>query len=202
MMKILTNKKFIIFLGLVTLVIFITSLFYKPTPPLPEVTQSVPTPNATKVNHFDTINLQFNQTIDPSLISVSSTPQEEWIVSSTDKDTISLKPKQYFHVDTTYVVNVSYSQQLVYSLNFKTAHQQSDPRYAQEVVSEIKRDYPLAVKTPYETDNYSVIYSTPLTLEITLKNNNLGPSDIIAEVKAWVTKNGGDPIAHKYVIAP
>lgn len=202
MMKLLSNKKFLLFLGLLTFIVFIFSLFYKPPTPLPEVIQSSPTQNSNKVNYFDTLTLRFNQAIDPSLITISSTPAEDWSIDDVSGDTVSLKSKQYFQVDTSYVVNISYKNQLIYTLSFKTTHQQSDPRYAQEVMNEIKRDYPLAVKTPYETADYSVTYSKPLTLEITLKNSTVKASDVISEVKSWVTKNGGDSLAHQYTIAP
>lgn len=201
-MKLLSNKKFLLFLGLLTFIVFIFSLFYKPPTPLPAVIQSSPTQNSNKVNYFDTLTLRFNQAIDPSLITISSTPAEDWSIDSVSGDTVSLKSKQYFQVDTSYVVNISYKNQLIYTLSFKTTHQQSDPRYAQEVMNEIKRDYPLAVKTPYETTDYSVAYSKPLTLEITLKNSTIKASDVISEVKSWVTKNGGDSLAHQYTIAP
>ncbi len=67
---------------------------------------------------------------------------------------------------------------------------------------ELARDYPLAQKLPYSTPDYRVVYSSPMTLEITLKNSNLTSVEVIDEIKSWVTKNGGDVANHKYVIAP
>lgn len=199
-MKILRNKKFLVFLGIITLIIFIVALFYKPTPPLPEITSTSPIQNSTQANYFDTVQIKFNQSIDPELVSIVSNPKEDWIITNVGQDAISLKSKKYLQVDTSYTLNILYENQPVHTLNFKTIHQQSDPRYAQEVMDEIARDYPLSLKTPYETSSYSLVYSLPLTLEITLKNSNLTEDEVVEEVKSWVTKNGGNASTHKYVV--
>ncbi len=115
---------------------------------------------------------------------------------------IAIRSKQYLRVDQQYTLNLSYNGDLIYTLSFKTLRQQSDPRYVQEVNNEMARDYPLATKLPYESPVFTIRYSSPLTLEITVKNPNLTTQEIIDEVKVWVTQNGGDTSAHKYVIAP
>jgi hypothetical protein len=202
MMKILSSKKFLIFLGLITLAVFIFSILYKPPVSLPTVTTTSPTQNSNKVNYFDPILIKFDQVVDPSLISITSIPAEDWLINESARDSVELKSKQYFRVDTNYVINIFYNQTQIYTLNFKTIPQLSDPRYAQEVMSEIERDYPLSTKLPYETDEYSVLYSTPLTLEITLKGEGLDNEKIINEVKAWVTRVGGNASSHKFVVKP
>lgn len=202
MMQILTNKKFLIFLGIITLAFFIFSFLYKPPVTIPTVILTFPAQNANKVNYFDPILIKFDATIDPSLVSVTSSPAEDWLINNSSKDSVELKSKQYFRVDTNYTLNVSYNKTNVYTLNFKTIPQQSDPRYAQEVMNEIERDYPLSTKLPYETDQYSVLYSTPLTLEITLKSEDVDKDMVIAEVRAWVARVGGNVTIHKFVVKP
>jgi hypothetical protein len=202
MMKMLSNKKFLIFLGLITFVVFLFSFLYKPPVPLPTITTTSPLQNSNKVNYFDPLLIKFDGVVDHTLVTITSSPAEDWIISNSNKDSLEVKSKQYFRVDTNYTVNIFYNKTHIYTLNFKTIPQQSDPRYAQEVMAEIERDYPLSTKLPYETDEYSVLYSTPLTLEITLKTENLENDRVIAEVKAWVTRMGGNANSHKFVVKP
>ena len=201
-MKKILNKKFIIFLSIISLTFLIFSLIYKPQTPSPQLLISSPTQNARSSSLTDPIQLKFDQPIDPSLLTISSIPAESWsIESGLDNNSITLKSKQYLRVDTNYSLSIVYKNIQITTLNFKTMTQQGDPRYTQEVLSELERDYPLAAKTPLTTSQYRVVYSSPMTLEITLKNSNLTSAEVIDEVKSWVTKNGGDSIAHKYVIA-
>lgn len=203
-MKKFFNKKTILILLAITLVAVVVSFVYKPVNPLPKVISSSITTNTTKVNYFDPIQLKLDQSISPAKISVKSVPEELWDITSAEGDptTILLNHTQYFRVNTNYSLTIFYDNQQISVLTFKTAPQQNDPRYVQEVNNEMARDYPLATKVPYETNNYSVVYSLPLTLEITLKNFDLSEDEAIAEVKSWVTKNGGNSAAHKYVITP
>ncbi len=197
----LINFKTIFVFGIITILLASIAIFYKPKPKLPTVITSIPTNNSAKVNYFDSIGLQFDQVIDSSLFTAQSTPEEVWSIQNVDTDKISLSSKQYLQVDTQYKLEIFYNKELVHTLNFKTLAQQSDPRYAQEVMNTISRDYPLSTKTPYENSNFKVVYSEPLTLEITLKNKDFLPSDAILETKNWVIENGGDAASHKFTIA-
>ena len=197
----LINYKTLLAFGIITLLLASIAIFYKPKLKLPTVITSIPTTNSTKVNYFDSIGLQFDQAIDSNLVTAQSTPEEIWSIQNVDKDKISLSSKQYLRVDTQYKLEIFYNKKLVYILNFKTIPQQSDPRYAQEVMNTISRDYPLSTKTPFENSNFKAVYSEPLTLEITIKNKDFLPSDAILETKEWVTQNGGDVSSHKFTIA-
>ncbi len=201
-MKKFLTKKNIIILAIIAIVFLIFSLFYKPAEPLPQITSTIPAQNSQKVSLTAPVRLKFDQKIDPSLITITSTPTEEWsIQNSEDMSIIYLKSKQYFHVGTEYSLSVSYNNQPISTLNFKTIAQQGDPRYTQEVLREMDRDYPLATKLPYNTDLYRVVYSAPMVLEITIKNPNITPEKAFSEIRAWVTSVGGDANAHKYVVS-
>lgn len=203
-MKQFFHKKTILVLLLgITLIMIVVSLVYKPIRPLPTIISTSLTTNSTKVNYFDPVWLKFDQSINPSLISIKSIPEESWSVGLVEGDptSIVLNHARYFHVNTDYSLTIFYDSQQINVLKFRTAPQQNDPRYVQEVNSGMARDYPLATKIPFENNSFKIVYSAPLTLEITSKNPNLKSQELIDEVKSWVTQNGGDASAHKYVVA-
>lgn len=201
MMNILKHKKFLVIFTVITIGVFIASLIYRPQAPEPELLMSIPTQNAQKVSLTNPIQLKFDQKIDPSLLAINSEPSEVWSTQiEGDGSLLTLKSKQLLRVETKYSLHIAYQNQPLYTLNFKTLPQQGDPRYTQEVLLEMDRDYPLSTKLPYTTNSYRVVYSAPMTLEISLKNTDLSSADAISEIKSWVTKNGGDSMAHKYIV--
>lgn len=180
--------------------VLLFSLLYKPAKPLPVVLESKPSSGSTKVNYFDQIFIKLDQIVDQTLIKAVSIPEENWSIN-TEGATIVLKSQQFLRVATEYTLNILYQDKTVYSLKFKTLPQQSDPRYAQEVGIEMKKDYPLSAKLPFENSNFYIVYLSPLTIEITIKNSDLSAGEALEEVKSWVTKSGGDVASHKFVIA-
>ena len=203
-MKQFFRKKTIFILLAVTLVVVVVSLFYRPVNPLPNIISTSLTTSSTKVNYFDPLRLKFDQSINPSLLSIKSVPEESWSVTSAigDPTSIVLDHAQYFRVNTDYSLTIFYNNQQIHVLKFRTTPQQSDPRYVQEVNKEMARDYPLATKVPYENNDIKIVYSAPMTLEITIKNGSISSQAATEEVKSWVTSVGGDAATHKYVIAP
>lgn len=201
MFHLLSNRKFLITLAIITLSTFIISLVLKPSAPLPEVIKTSPIDRSTKVNYFDKISYVFNSDLDPNLLTLTSIPEENWQKSPKNTREVIFNSAQYLQVNTQYILTLSYNQTPIHTLTFTTIPQQSDPRYVQEVNNEIKRDYPLAVKTPYDAPGFSVVYSKPLTLEITLKESVDERSEIINAVRDWVKENGLDPDSHTYTFS-
>jgi len=202
MNKFLTKKNIVIF-AIIAILMFVISIIIKKPPVLPKLISTTPTVNYQQASVTDPIILEFDQPIDPTLVAAVSTPNEIWDISNgVDRNTIVLKSKQYLHADTNYLLNVSYNKEEIISLKFKTIEQQGDPRYTQEVLLEMKRDYPLSTSLPFANSTFRAVYSSPLTLEITIKNPNLTSVEVIEEVKKWVKENGGDPDKHDYKIAP
>lgn len=201
MNKFLTPKILITF-AIIVFVVLIIALFYKPATPLPQVLSSIPTPNAKKVNLVDPLKIKFDQNVDPSRITITSTPSEEWsITHGDDNSTIILKSKQFLRVETNYSLAILYDAKPISTLNFQTIAQQGDPRYTQGVLQDMARDYPLSTKLPYDTSLYHVVYASPLTLEITIKNKNVSSLKAIDDIKSWVKSLGADPSTHQYAIA-
>jgi hypothetical protein len=132
---------------------------------------------------------------------ISSVPEENWNVSQTDTQTLSLGHSQYLKSNTSYLINIIYKTKPLTSLAFITAGGQADPRYYQQVQADLSSKYPLATYTPYDTPLYRVVYSAPMTLEITLKSPTISRAQAISDIKSWVTSIGGDASSHQYVIA-
>lgn len=202
MFKKIFTPKVLIISSFFILVFFLISLFYRPVSPLPLIISSDPANNAQSVISPDTIKLKFDQNLDISLLRVESSPPEDWsIQSGLDPTLVILKSKQYFHADTLYSISLFYNEKQLPPLTFKTIHQQGDPRYTRQVLTDMERDYPLAQKLPLKTPQYRVVYSAPMTLEITILNPNLTSSEVVDDIKTWVIQNGGNAATHKYVVA-
>jgi hypothetical protein len=201
-MQIISHKNFLLALSICTLSLFVFAVLYKPTPPLPKLIASTPIFNAVNVPVTDPIGLKFDRAIDPSQLFLHSTPPEEWAIQSgSDVSAIVAKPKQFLEAKSGYVISIDYNGRNVATLRFTTIPQQGDPRYTQQVLQEVDRDYPLAKFTPYDTPGYHVVYSAPLTLQITLKSSVIKRDQAISDIVSWVTSVGGDASAHQYLIA-
>jgi methionine-rich copper-binding protein CopC len=164
----------------------------------PTVTSSVPNDGSSGVNVFDPITITFNQNVDPTSITVTSDPAENWTISQDSPKSITVNHSLYLRIATTYKLTVMQHGNVIETLTFETAHDQNDPRQLQSLKSQLNQDYPLASLTPYETSDFRVVYSAPLTLEIDIKSS-IGTQDAILQVQSWVKSQGVDPATHKYI---
>jgi len=199
-MKKYITKKTILALGLITLISIIIAVIFTSKKAHLTIISSLPASKTQNVRLGLPIILELNQAVNASLIKVQSTPEENWDISNRDQDTVILSHKLAFHPNTTYNLEILSEDKIIYSLEFTTEKSQGDIRLIQTIEEKMKEEYPLSKQTPYIQPNYLVVYSVPMTLEITLKNPNLTSAEVIAEVKSWVTSVGGDASAHKYVI--
>lgn len=202
------NKRYIIFIILTVLSLFSIVFIFLSTRKKTVVTTgnvkvvfSVPTDGANGVSVFNPIELKFNQEVDPSLIEVFSDPSETWTVKQTQQGSFELNHKSYLRVATKYKLTISYDGKVVDTLNFETVKEQNDPRMLQNYQDEMDKDYPLAKLTPYETPDYRVVYTAPLTLEINIKSL-ISTQAATLKIQSWVRQNGEDPSTHKYIAIP
>ena len=194
------KQRLIIILSVLALFIIIILTLRQSSPlPIPTMLSSQPTSNSQNASVFSPIKLIFDSPLDPSLISISSTPPEVW-TPQVSGNNLTLTHEQFFHANQEYSVNIYYNDSLLTTLNFKTHAEQNDPRYLQTVQEEMDHDYPLATSFPYETSVLRVVYISPMTLEITLKSDSLTEKEAMSQIKSWVTKNGGDSTTHKYQV--
>lgn len=201
MFHFLTKKPFLIALAIISLGLLIFSFFITPPTPLPTLLATIPSDYATKVSYLEPIQLKFATAVDPNLLSVTSIPEESWDITSAPNNIVKLQSKKYLFVNTEYTLNIFYNNQPLKTLTFTTIPQQSEPRANQEVVDEIKRDYPLANKIPYEASGFTILYKSPKHLEITLKVGVEERGEIINAVRDWVKENGLDPDSHTYTFS-
>ncbi len=163
------------------------------------ITKSAPSEGSIGVSVFDPISITFNQPVDSVSVTVMSEPSENWTTSQISPNIIKVDHKLYLKVSTTYKLNILQHGNLVGTLVFETAREQNDPRQLQNLQLELDKNYPLASLTPYQTPDYRVVYSAPLTLGITLKTS-IEKQTAISQVQTWVKSNGVDPETHKYIV--
>jgi len=187
-----TGTLLIVYLGII--------LFFKK--PTPQIKLTSPVDSSQKVAIYTDINYVFDQDVLIKDLTFQISPEVPLANKQTKPNSITLTPKRTLQPSTTYTINVYWQNKQIYVLTFTTQATQTDPILIENMKTELTRDYPLGQKLPLDNSQYRVVYSAPMTLEITIKNPNLTSQEIIDEVKVWVTQNGGDTSAHKYVIAP
>lgn len=194
-------KKYLIVLAVLTIIIFVLSFFIRKPEPTPQLISSIPLNKSTRVGLDQTIKLAFDLPVESQSVEVESVPAEEWTITNLSPSSIELSAKYFFLPHTNYRLTIKKGAVQLGSYEFTTVISQSDPRLVQSIEEQMKIDYPLSRILPLQSPVYRVVYSAPLTLEITVTNPNLTSQEVIDEVKSWVTQNGGDASAHKYVIA-
>lgn len=70
------------------------------------------------------------------------------------------------------------------------------PNFYEKIRPEILKNYPLFDYLPYKTENYTVGYTSTLTLKITLIKDT---PEIRQEVLDWISSKGVDPNTHKII---
>lgn len=195
------NKRALIFVSLFTLAVFIISLF---TNRYPKVVNSSPQNGSITQSINSPIIIYFNRDIVLNKLNITVSPTEEFNLDLIDNKTLSITPQKPLRYETPYFLQISYQNKQITTINFKTSTPpgtQFDARLIDDIVTERNNQYPLLLITPHETPNYKAYYIAPLTIEVKIKIKDLFESEIIAEVKSWVTQNGGDVASHKFVVA-
>lgn len=194
-------KKILVALTIISIGAFILSFFI--TKKL-TIISTYPVKDSNLSNLNSPIVLEFNQKINLNDFKLEIIPIETF-VSEQEVDTkITLKINKTLQINTKYSLKIVYKDKLIDTLSFTTnapKDTQYDARFNQDVQNELDTQYPLIKKTPYNTTLYRVVYSAPMTLEITIKNENILPEKAFSEIRAWVTSVGGDADAHTYVIS-
>lgn len=189
----------IVFITIVATLIYVLQKKSTVTQMPVSIANSTPEQDAIDVSVFNPIIITFNERVDSSTIKVTSDPVENWSISQNTPTTIKVDHQLYLRVSTTYKLTVSQNGNTIGTLIFETANEQNDPRQLQQLQSDLDKNYPLASLTPYETPDYKVVYTAPLTLGISIKSS-ISPQDAISKIKSWVESNGVDPTTHKYII--
>lgn len=202
MEKLLENRQKLFILATVVLAVVYIVLFiyFKLNPSMPRLISSSPIDLSKDVALAKLPTFEFDKPIDLTDVVIISSPKTSWVLTQTKATNITATHTPDFQPATTYTISLTWKNKPLAGLEFKTLASQVDPLLLQEMKEELARDYPLARFTPYKTSNYRVVYSSPMTFEITMINSNLTSEDAIEEVKSWITKNGGDAASHKLVV--
>ncbi len=194
-----THKKLILYLGLgfIALFLFLLNLYSRHQPP--KLVATLPEPDSTKVSLNAPITLIFSKPITTKEINLRSFPEEQFKVTQTKPNQLTFTHQLAFYQNRAYIINIYYHQELIYTLHFTTIKSQNDPRQIQLLELKTKQEYPLAKYTPYETNQFEVVYTAPKTLQITLKQPKLNRNLILNQVRQWVKNHGQDPSSHQYV---
>jgi hypothetical protein len=192
------KKNILIILGVFTLIFL---LIGNKGEPKPKITSLFPADKSDNVDLRFVPKYQIDIPIILSEFTITSVPNINFQLSQPNEDTLAATHTLAFQPATAYTITLSYQNQVLQTHSFTTIKSQEDPLLIQNMKDELARDYPLAQKLPYTTSQYRVVYSAPMTLEITIKNPNLTSQEAIEEIKTWVIKNGGNVEAHKYTIS-
>lgn len=201
MFNFIKSKKFLLALAGITVITLIFSLV-KPRLVVPTLLKSIPPNNSNNISTIKPITLEFEGVVISSDFAIVSSPEHSFDIKQIDNYSLSVVPTKQLTPEIKYSLSVVWKNNPLTTLIFTTQHTETDYELLKNVKAEIAKNYPLATLMPYETSNYKVLYSGPLTLEITSKNPNLKSQELIDSVKSWVIQNGADASAHKYVIAP
>ena len=197
----LKYKKIFIALTVISLGVFIFSFFV--TKKL-NLISTYPVKDSNLTNLNSPILLEFNQKINLADFKFEVTPTETFSSEQNGDTKITLKPNKTLQINKKYSLVITHKNKQVETLSFTTnasKDTQYDARFNQDIQNELDTQYPLIAKTPYTTSLYRVVYSAPMTLEITIKNPEISSMEAINDIKSWVTSVGGDADAHKYVIS-
>ncbi len=197
--SIVTSKKFLIVFSVISLLTLAIS-FVKPRVSLPLIFTTLPINNASMVPVIAPIEYVFEKPITASDFSIKSTPAMDWTITQKDSSTLIVTHKAPMKRSIKYIVNLSWKNTQINELIFTTQDTETDYVLIDKLKNEVARDYPLSKLTPYEGLGFTVVYSAPLTLQITLINPSLTENEVVEEVRVWVTKNGGNATAHKYIV--
>jgi len=202
MSNFLLNKKFLIFLAILAIGTLLFALLssQKNLHQLPQITSSNPAADSVEADIFTPIIIQFDKSILADDFSLLSSPKESWILKQDTQNSLVISHSLALHPSTKYDLTFSWKGDPLPTLSFTTHSSQGDPRLVQTLTQELNRDYPLASLTPHEGFGFSVVYSAPLTLEITITNSLVDQADAIAATKDWVKGQGLVSSTHQYII--
>lgn len=114
--------------------------------------------------------------------------------------TLILTSEEPLHPNTLYKLEVKDKNKILWQSTFTTENLQGDPTIPYEGQKYTQDNYPLLEFIPYETESFSVRYSAPLTLTVTIKKGE--QKTIEPLIIDWIKSHGVDPSTHqlKWVI--
>lgn len=128
---------------------------------------------------------------------INITPEVKTISKKLENNgkSLLLTSEEPLHPNTVYKLEVRDKNKVLWQSSFTTEKLEGDPVIPYEGQKYTQSNYPLLEFIPYETESFSVRYSAPLTLTVTIKK---GTQKIIEPlIIDWIKSHGVDPLTHQ-----
>ena len=105
-----------------------------------------------------------------------------------------------------YLLELRYSNQPLYNWSYylvpplptpTLVSERGEPGIKEKIIKQTAEDYPLILEIPYETDNFSLGYVSPLTLGIQVKKGS--KEEAAKEIYKWIESKGLTPSSHEFI---
>lgn len=197
-MKKLTTKIIFILALLAGVVLVLKIISSQNAKSLPQVILVSPQNNEENVSINPKIEIEFDKPANEKKISVTFLPEVEFSqIPAEDKLSLIIQSSFPLNPSTTYNFVIKYGKQTIWQSSFKTIQLEGDASIPIEGQKYTEDNFPLAQYIPYETGKYSVRYSLPLTLKVTIINGI--KKEIETEINAWMKSKGVEPKTHQFV---
>lgn len=181
------------------LLVGLTFFLQKKAPGL-EVVYVSPENQTENVSIPTQIKIDFSQPLknQEEIIAVLSPDTEIEKKLENDNQTLILSPTFQLHPNADYQLTVkNQKEQILWQSNFKTEKMQGDPNLPAAQIKYTEENYPLLPHIPYETENFYVVYSRPLTLKVVILKGT--QKEIEPLVLNWIRSHNVDPSTHEII---
>lgn len=130
--------------------------------------------------------------------NINIVPEIKTLLKKLDNNgkTLRLTSEEPLHPNTNYQITIKDKNKTLWQSSFTTEKLQGDPVIPFEGQKYTQDNYPLLEYIPYETENFSVRYSAPLTLTVTIKKGE--QKTIEPSIKEWIKSHSVDPSTHQF----
>lgn len=164
------------------------------------VTQSLQPPKIIKLPELDldtaidqNLIVEFSKT--PTNISLVAHPAIQFELQIYE-NTLIAKPKNFYEEATQYQIEIKHKNQILGSFDF-TTKTMDETELIRQVEQESLSVAPLINYTPYETNEFYVVYTNDFELTTTIKRGT--QTEIEPKIKQWMQNKGVDPNSHKLI---
>lgn len=164
------------------------------------ITQSLQPPEVIKLPELD-LNTAINQDLIiefskfPANISLTAHPAMQFELQIYE-NTLIAKPKKFYKEATQYQIEIKYKKRTLNSFSFTTKIM-DETELIMQTEQESLANAPLINYTPYETEQFYVVYTNDFELTTTIKRGT--KTEIEPKIKQWMQNKGVDPTSHKLI---
>lgn len=189
----------VIILALLAIFIFILIIVLD-NQKIPTLKSHTPSNTAANVPLNAPIILVFDRdNINPNQFQIKSNPTLPFVLEKGPTNTLIVNHELYFLQNTIYKIIIYYQGAPISDFQFKTSKAENNPQALQLLERQIKEEYPLIDDLPPDQISYTVAYSRPKTIEITILDNKVDATTILAEINEWFNNKGVDPATHQFI---